>query len=129
MESVTNFIYFDADSSPNSPTDQPDLEGQVMAQVNILFNFCMITCCIAFPQGERWQVICSWVEERSVALQRARLQLETIESDRTSLQEFMRRVEEELRQMELNTTNLKEELIKQTITIKVGTIQEEAYRV
>jgi hypothetical protein len=70
-------------------------------------------------QGERWMILCAWVEERATALQRMRLKLEELEIDGSMLDRWMTRTEESLRLMERNPSSDSDELSRQARSIKV----------
>ena len=70
-------------------------------------------------QGERWNILCAWVEDRSIALARTRLKLEDLEHDRVQLDRFLTKCEESLRQMERNPSSETDELLRQARCIKV----------
>jgi hypothetical protein len=42
-------------------------------------------------QGERWNILCAWVEERSMALQRMRAKLQDLGADSAALDRWMTR--------------------------------------
>ncbi len=73
-------------------------------------------------QGERWNILCAWVEDRAIALARTRLKLEDFETDRSQLDRFLTKCEESLRQMERNPSTAKDELLRQARCIKVRQI-------
>ena len=98
---VSHFIFLEADPTTTSASDPPDLEGQVMAQ------------------GERWNILCSWVEDRSLALNRMRLKLEDLKNDVSVFDRWLTSTEEMLRQMERNPSSETEELLRQARCIKV----------
>ena len=70
-------------------------------------------------QGERWMILCAWVEDRSTSLQRMRLKLEELNIDGEALDRWMTRTEESLRLMERNPSSDTDELTRQTRSIKV----------
>ena len=98
---VSHFILLEQESSGSSGSDTQDLEGQVMAQ------------------GERWMIICAWVEDRSTSLQRMRLKLADLEEDVDQLDRWMTRTEESLRQMEMDPSTETDDLLRQARCIKV----------
>ncbi len=81
---------------------EQDLEGQLMAL------------------GERWSVLCTWVEERAEILRITRDELELLEKEKTRLCSWLDRREEDLRAMDRNPSEDSEQLSRQGQLISVS---------
>ena len=131
VHSISNFIYVETDqiASPQSverrstdasapredhdslvisgnkteleECDQSDLEGQLMAL------------------GERWTVLCTWVEERAEILRITRDELHLLEREKERLSDWLNDRERVLREMDRNPSDNPEELQRQGQIIAV----------
>ena len=118
MTNISNFIYVEtetATSGGSSTTndkkseagkddafDDGDLEGQLMAL------------------GERWTVLCTWVEERGMRLSCIRDELELLEREKERLTTWLDKREGVLRDMDRNPSDCREDLLRQGQLIAVG---------
>ena len=84
--------------------DQSDLEGQLMAL------------------GERWTVLCTWVEERAEILRITRDELDLLEREKQRLSDWLNDRECVLREMDRNPSDNPEELQRQGQIIAVRII-------
>ncbi len=117
VHSISNFIYVETDStrgannSPDkgqtqsSPKDsnhsEVDLEGQLMAL------------------GERWTVLCTWVEERAEILRITRDELELLQREMEGLTAWLDKRENVLRDMDRHPNDNREDLTRQGQLIAV----------
>ena len=120
VHSISNFIYVEtetATSGGSSSTnekkseaakedaiDDVDLEGQLMAL------------------GERWTVLCTWVEERGMRLSCIRDELELLEREKERLTTWLDKREGVLREMDRKPSDSREDLLRQGQLIAVGHI-------
>lgn len=107
VHSISNFIYVETENGAKSEIggsqsgkteeecDQSDLEGQLMAL------------------GERWTVLCTWVEERAEILRITRDELELLEREKERLIEWLDDRESSLREMDRNPSDNQDELNRQ----------------
>ena len=122
MHSISNFIYVETEttdvntsgttsSTQNSKDDvckddafddDVDLEGQLMAL------------------GERWTVLCTWVEERGMRLSCIRDELELLEREKERLTAWLDKREGVLREMDRNPSDCRDDLLRQGQLIAVG---------
>ena len=113
VHSISNFIYVETENGAKAESshsgkseeesDQSDLEGQLMAL------------------GERWTVLCTWVEERAEILRITRDELELLEREKERLNEWLDDRECVLREMDRNPSDNQDELIRQGQLITVRT--------
>ena len=112
MHSISNFIYVETENTSkvtdlqrtNEKSDtksEVDLEGQLMAL------------------GERWTVLCTWVEERGEILRITRDELGLLESEKKRLNEWLERSESSLREMDRNPSDNRDNLLQQAQTVAV----------
>ena len=129
VHSISNFIYVETDQNASQPErrrsgsntdagdddsivisgnnteleecDQSDLEGQLMAL------------------GERWTVLCTWVEERAEILRITRDELHLLEREKERLSDWLNDRERVLREMDRNPSDNPEELQRQGQIIAV----------
>ena len=114
VHSISNFIYVETENGARQPDnskagdeeeiDETDLEGQLMAL------------------GERWTVLCTWVEERAEILRITRDELELLEREKDRLIKWLDLRESALREMDRNPSENHEELGRQGRLIAVGHI-------
>ena len=122
VHSISNFIYVETtvnnsssgdDSSSSSKKDfnsgqnnvksEMDLEGQLMAL------------------GERWTVLCTWVEERAEILRITRDELELLEREKDRLTVWLDKRGNALREMDRNPSDNPDDLLLQGQLIAVST--------
>ena len=121
VHSISNFIYVETtvnnsssgDDSSNSKKDfnsgqnnvksEMDLEGQLMAL------------------GERWTVLCTWVEERAEILRITRDELELLEREKDRLTVWLDKRGNALREMDRNPSDNPDDLLLQGQLIAVST--------
>lgn len=96
---ISDFIYVVPNTS--SPSQDQDLEGQVMAV------------------AERWDVLCSWIEGRWKTLNEMAILWGQLEDDHNRLKEWLDGVEKALKLMESSPTEEFGQLTQQTKHIKV----------
>lgn len=89
-------------SEESGGSGEQDLEGQLMAL------------------GERWTVLCTWVEERAEILRITRDELELLEREKERLILWLDQSEGALREMDRHPREHKEELVRQGQLIAVG---------
>ena len=99
---ISDFIY--VVPNPSSPSQDQDLEGQVMAV------------------AERWDVLCSWIEGRWKTLNEMAILWGQLEDDHNRLKEWLDGVEKALKLMESSPTEEFGQLTQQTKHIKVRII-------
>lgn len=116
VHSISNFIYVETENGARQTDDdtcskagdaeeeidETDLEGQLMAL------------------GERWTVLCTWVEERAEILRITRDELELLEREKDRLTKWLDHRESALREMDRNPSENHEELGRQGHLIAVG---------
>jgi len=119
VHSISNFIYVETETATGSRTsstedgksevckddafdDGGDLEGQLMAL------------------GERWTVLCTWVEERGMRLSCIRDELELLEREKERLTTWLDRREGVLREMDRTPSDCREDLLRQGQLIAVS---------
>ena len=115
VHSISNFIYVETEkqqqqqqqlqqSQSTTSTEvksEIDLEGQLMAL------------------GERWTVLCTWVEERAEILRITRDELELLEREKERLTGWLDKRENALRDMDRNPSDNPEDLLRQGQLIAV----------
>ena len=112
VHSISNFIYVETEkqqqqqlqqsqSTSNEVKSEIDLEGQLMAL------------------GERWTVLCTWVEERAEILRITRDELELLEREKDRLTGWLDKRENALRDMDRNPSDNPEDLLRQGQLIAV----------
>ena len=110
VHSISNFIYVETEkqqqqqhsqSTTNEVKSEIDLEGQLMAL------------------GERWTVLCTWVEERAEILRITRDELELLEREKERLIQWLDKRENALRDMDRNPSDNPEDLLRQGQLIAV----------
>ena len=79
-DSLADFVYIDTQGSESS--SEQDLEDQLMAL------------------GERWSVLCTWVQERSHRIETLKEELRQLEIQRLDITEWISNAESSLRKME-----------------------------
>ena len=121
VHSISNFIYVETENGAKSEiggsqsgkteeeSDQSDLEGQLMAL------------------GERWTVLCTWVEERAEILRITRDELELLEREKERLIEWLDDRESSLREMDRNPSDNQDELNRQGQLIVVRKFDSTQY--
>ena len=120
VHSISNFIYVETETATSGGSssstdgkkseagkddafeDDGDLEGQLMAL------------------GERWTVLCTWVEERGMRLSCIRDELELLEREKERLTTWLDKREGVLREMDRNPSDDREDLLRQGQLIAVG---------
>jgi hypothetical protein len=122
VHSISNFIYVETETATGSGSgtsstedsgksevckddafdDGGDLEGQLMAL------------------GERWTVLCTWVEERGMRLSCIRDELELLEREKERLTAWLDRREGVLREMDRTPSDCREDLLRQGQLIAVS---------
>ena len=70
--------------------------------------------------GERWTVLCTWVEERGMRLSCIRDELELLEREKQRLTTWLDRREGVLRDMDRNPSDSREDLVRQGQLIAVS---------
>lgn len=121
VHSISNFIYVettvnnsssgddsssskkDFNSGQNNVKSEMDLEGQLMAL------------------GERWTVLCTWVEERAEILRITRDELELLEREKDRLTVWLDKRGNALREMDRNPSDNPDDLLLQGQLIAVST--------
>ena len=120
VHSISNFIYVettvnnsssgddsssskkDFNSGQNNVKSEMDLEGQLMAL------------------GERWTVLCTWVEERAEILRITRDELELLEREKDRLTVWLDKRGNALREMDRNPSDNPDDLLLQGQLIAVS---------
>lgn len=114
MHAISNFIYVETDAtrtsgggaSANDSKDggstEVDLEGQLMAL------------------GERWTVLCTWVEERGEINRIIRDELELLEREKERLTAWLDLREGALREMDRIPSDIRDDLLRQGQLIAVS---------
>ena len=122
VHSISNFIYVettvnnsssggddsssskkDFNSGQNNVKSEMDLEGQLMAL------------------GERWTVLCTWVEERAEILRITRDEFELLEREKDRLTVWLDKRGNALREMDRNPSDNPDDLLLQGQLIAVST--------
>ena len=122
VHSISNFIYVettvnnsssgddsssskkDFNSGQNNVKSEMDLEGQLMAL------------------GERWTVLCTWVEERAEILRITRDELELLEREKDRLTQWLDKRGNALREMDRNPSDNPDDLLRQGQLIAVSSL-------
>lgn len=109
VQSISNFIYVETEANRSNGNEdkaskegEVDLEGQLMAL------------------GERWTVLCTWVEEKAQILRITRDELELLESEKERLTGWLDKREGVLREMDRNPSDSREDLLRQGQLIAVS---------
>ena len=113
MDALADFVYIDiaqehlhpaaSDSEQQQQVStEQDLEDQLMAL------------------GERWSILCTWVEERSQTIEALKEDLRQLEVQRLNLTEWMAGAEHDLKHMEQQPCHSQSEIGAQLQKLKVG---------
>ena len=70
--------------------------------------------------GERWTVLCTWVEERAEVLRITRDELGLLEREKERLTAWLDKREGALREMDRNPSEIHDDLCRQAQTIAVS---------
>ena len=106
VHSISNFIYVetskkDINGQTSNVKSEMDLEGQLM------------------DLGERWTVLCTWVEERAEILRITRDELELLEREKDRLTQWLDKRGNALREMDKNPSDNHDDLLRQGQLIAV----------
>ena len=112
MDALADFVYIDiaqehlhpgaSDTEQQQVSTEQDLEDQLMAL------------------GERWSILCTWVEERSQTIEALKEDLRRLEVQRLNLTDWMAGAEHDLKHMEQQPCHSQSEIGDQLQKLKVG---------